>query len=71
VLVLETIEEVLQEQVRIVSVSEHFVAPQRSASPAPFPTHTYPPRHLASFGMWAQPRWLTCRACSGPCSPSS
>ena len=49
-LVLETIEEVLQEQVRIVSVSEHFVAPQRSASPAPFPTHTYPPRHLASFG---------------------
>jgi len=46
----QAIEEELQEQVRIVMVSEHFVAMELFASPAPFCTHIYPRRHMASFG---------------------
>ena len=44
------LEEELQEQARIVMVSEHFVALELYASPAPFSTHIYPRRHMASFG---------------------
>jgi UDPglucose--hexose-1-phosphate uridylyltransferase len=40
----------LQEKVRVVLTSEHFVAVQLFASPAPFFTHIYPRRHMASFG---------------------
>ncbi|MGZ7103179.1 MAG: galactose-1-phosphate uridylyltransferase, partial [Candidatus Angelobacter sp.] len=44
------LEEELQEQTRIVAVSEHFAALEVYASPAPFCTHIYPRRHMASFG---------------------
>jgi UDPglucose--hexose-1-phosphate uridylyltransferase len=33
-----------------VLVTDHFVALQLFASPAPFSTHIYPRRHMASFG---------------------
>jgi len=46
----QMLEEELQEQTRIVAVSEHFVALELYASPAPFCTHIYPRRHMASFG---------------------
>jgi len=46
----QIIEEELQEQVRVILTSEHFVAVQLFASPAPFFTHIYPRRHMASFG---------------------
>ena len=46
----QMIAEELQEQARIVLVSEHFVALELYASPAPFCTHIYPRRHMASFG---------------------
>lgn len=46
----QMIEEELQEQKRLVVVSEHFVASELFASPAPFYTHIYPRRHMASFG---------------------
>ena len=46
----QMIEEELQEPVRIVLASEHFVAVELFASPAPFYTHIYPRRHMASFG---------------------
>ena len=46
----QMLEEELQEQVRIVMVSEHFVSLQLFASAAPFSTHIYPRRHMASFG---------------------
>ena len=46
----QIIEEELEEQVRLVVTSEHFVAAQLFASPAPFFTHIYPRRHMASFG---------------------
>jgi UDPglucose--hexose-1-phosphate uridylyltransferase len=46
----QMLEEELQEQTRIVAVSEHFVALEPYASPAPFCTHIYPRRHMASFG---------------------
>jgi len=46
----QALEEELQEQTRIVMVSEHFVALELYASPAPFSTHIYPRRHMASFG---------------------
>jgi len=46
----QAIEEELQDQTRIVAVSEHFVALELYASPAPFSTHIYPRRHMASFG---------------------
>jgi UDPglucose--hexose-1-phosphate uridylyltransferase len=46
----QMLEEELQEQTRIVAISEHFVALELYASPAPFCTHIYPRRHTASFG---------------------
>jgi UDPglucose--hexose-1-phosphate uridylyltransferase len=46
----QMVEEELQEQTRIVTVSEHFVALELYASAAPFSTHIYPRRHTASFG---------------------
>lgn len=46
----QMLEEELEEQTRIVAVSEHFVALELYASPAPFSTHIYPRRHMASFG---------------------
>jgi len=46
----QMLSEELEEQVRIVAVSEHFVALEVYASPAPFCTHIYPRRHMASFG---------------------
>ncbi len=42
--------EELEEQTRIVAVSEHFVVLEPYASSAPFSTHIYPRRHMASFG---------------------
>jgi len=46
----QMLEEELEEQIRIVMVSEHFVALELYASAAPFSTHIYPRRHMASFG---------------------
>ena len=46
----QMLEEELQEQTRIVAISEHFAALELYASPAPFCTHIYPRRHMASFG---------------------
>jgi len=46
----QEIEEELSEKVRIVMASEHFVAMELFASAAPFSTHIYPRRHMASFG---------------------
>jgi len=40
----------LEEQTRIVLKTEHFVALELFASAAPFSTHIYPLRHMASFG---------------------
>ncbi|MBZ5689333.1 MAG: galactose-1-phosphate uridylyltransferase [Acidobacteriia bacterium] len=45
----QIIEEELEGQKRIVLTSEHFVAVELFASPAPFCTHVYPRRHMASF----------------------
>jgi len=45
----QIIDEELQEQKRIVLTSEHFVAVELFASPAPFCTHIYPRHHMASF----------------------
>jgi UDPglucose--hexose-1-phosphate uridylyltransferase len=45
----QIIDEELQEQKRIVLTSELFVAVELFASPAPFCTHIYPRRHMASF----------------------
>ncbi len=46
----QMVQEELDEQTRIVTVSEHFVVLELYASPAPFCTHIYPRRHMASFG---------------------
>lgn len=46
----QMIDEELQEKKRVVLESEHFVAVELFASPAPFLTHIYPRRHMASFG---------------------
>jgi len=46
----QMIDEELQDQRRVVLTSEHFVAVELFASPAPFFTHIYPRRHMASFG---------------------
>jgi UDPglucose--hexose-1-phosphate uridylyltransferase len=46
----QMLEEEIEEQVRVVMTSEHFVALQLFASPVPFCTHIYPRRHMASFG---------------------
>lgn len=44
------IDEELEDGRRVVLESEHFVAAELFASPAPFCTHIYPRRHMASFG---------------------
>lgn len=46
----EVLGEELQEGIRIVELSEHFVAMEPFASPTPFVTHILPRRHMASFG---------------------
>lgn len=46
----QVIDEEMNEQKRIVLTSEHFVAMELFASAAPFSTHIYPRRHMASFG---------------------
>jgi UDPglucose--hexose-1-phosphate uridylyltransferase len=46
----QAIEEELGEGKRVVMATEHFVAFELFASPAPFSTHIYPRRHMASFG---------------------
>jgi UDPglucose--hexose-1-phosphate uridylyltransferase len=46
----QSIEEELGEQKRIVMATDHFVALELFASPAPFSTHIYPRRHMANFG---------------------
>lgn len=46
----QMIGEEISEKVRIVARSEHFVAFELFASYAPFCTHIYPLRHMASFG---------------------
>jgi len=46
----QMIQEEMGDQSRVVMVSEHFVALELYASPAPFCTHIYPRRHMASFG---------------------
>jgi UDPglucose--hexose-1-phosphate uridylyltransferase len=44
------LEEEIELSERVVALSEHFVALEPYASPAPFSTHIYPRRHMASFG---------------------
>jgi UDPglucose--hexose-1-phosphate uridylyltransferase len=44
------VERELEEQTRIVSDNEHFVAMELFASATPFATHIFPLRHMASFG---------------------
>jgi UDPglucose--hexose-1-phosphate uridylyltransferase len=46
----QLIEEEIQDGRRVVLESEHFAAVELFASPAPFFTHIYPKRHMASFG---------------------
>ncbi len=46
----EALQEELTEKQRIVSATDHFVALEIFAAPAPFFTHIYPRRHMASFG---------------------
>jgi UDPglucose--hexose-1-phosphate uridylyltransferase len=46
----QMLEEEIELKERVVSLSEHFVALEPYASPAPFSTHIYPRRHMASFG---------------------
>ena len=46
----QMLEEEIDEKTRIVMMSEHFIALELYASPAPFSTHIYPRRHMASFG---------------------
>jgi len=46
----QMVNEELQEEVRIVMTTEHFVALELFASATPFCTHIYPRRHMASFG---------------------
>ena len=46
----QLIDDELEEQVRVVLKSQHFVAGVLFASPSPFFTHIYPRRHMASFG---------------------
>ncbi len=45
------LEEELEEGVRIVMLTDHFVALEPFASATPFCTHVYPRRHMASFGF--------------------
>jgi UDPglucose--hexose-1-phosphate uridylyltransferase len=51
----QMLEEELAEEKRIVLATEHFVGFELFASPAPFSTHIYPRRHMASFGDISEP----------------
>ena len=51
----QVIEEEIAEKQRIVLLTEHFVAMELFASPAPFSTHIYPRRHMANFGDISEP----------------
>ena len=44
------VKEELEEKVRVVMASDHFVAGEPFASSSPFSTYIYPRRHMASFG---------------------
>jgi len=46
----QMLEEEIELSERVVALSEYFVALEPYASPAPFSTHIYPRRHMASFG---------------------
>ena len=46
----QVIAEEIDENARIVLVTDHFVVLEPFASPTPFTTHIYPRRHMASFG---------------------
>jgi UDPglucose--hexose-1-phosphate uridylyltransferase len=46
----QMIAEEIAEECRIVLKTDHFVATEVFASPAPFSTHIFPLRHMASFG---------------------
>lgn len=46
----EVLKEELEEQVRVVATSDHFVAIAPFASSTPFATQIFPRRHMASFG---------------------
>jgi len=46
----QTLQEEIEDQQRVVLLSEHFVAMELYASPSPFCTPIYPRRHMASFG---------------------
>jgi UDPglucose--hexose-1-phosphate uridylyltransferase len=46
----QMMEEDIEEQKRIVLMTEHFVALELFASATPFCTHIYPLRHMATFG---------------------
>jgi UDPglucose--hexose-1-phosphate uridylyltransferase len=46
----QVIAEEIEENARIVMVTDHFVVLEPFASPTPFTTHIYPRRHMASFG---------------------
>lgn len=47
----QALHEELEEGVRVVIASQHFVAVEPYASASPFATHIYPRRHMASFGF--------------------
>jgi UDPglucose--hexose-1-phosphate uridylyltransferase len=46
----QMIAEEIDENARVVMVTDHFVVLEPFASPTPFTTHIYPRRHMASFG---------------------
>jgi UDPglucose--hexose-1-phosphate uridylyltransferase len=46
----QMIAEEMEEQCRVVLKTDHFIAAEVFASPAPFSTHIFPLRHMASFG---------------------
>jgi UDPglucose--hexose-1-phosphate uridylyltransferase len=51
----QMLREELEDQARVVMLTEHFVALQLFASGTPFNTHIYPRRHAASFGDISAP----------------
>ena len=59
----QIIEEELEEQKRVVLTSEHFVAVELFASPAPFCTHIYPRRHIANFSDVSSKEIADLRVC--------
>ena len=54
----QVMQEELEEEARIVSASDHFVAMVPFASATPFATHIYPRRHMATFGMISEAETL-------------